>query len=182
MDHSAMGHSGATCYMSMLWNWNTIDSCFISESWHIKSTSMFAGSCVGVIVLVMTLELLRRLSKEYDRHILHQYQRHVASMSTYITAQSPKSTPPSDSCSPPVPALPTPPFRPNLFQQMVRATLHMFQFAVAYFIMLLAMYFNGYIIISIFIGAWIGAFIFSWESVSFSGGISVKEEATACCG
>ncbi|KAI1658071.1 hypothetical protein F4813DRAFT_357254 [Daldinia decipiens] len=39
----------------------------------------------------------------------------------------------------------------------------MVQFAVAYFVMLLAMYYNGYIIISIFVGAYIGAFIFHWE-------------------
>jgi copper transporter 1 len=44
-------------------------------------------------------------------------------------------------------------FRPNLFQQTIRALLHMMQFAVAYFIMLLAMYYNGYIIISIIVGA-----------------------------
>ncbi|KAH7319126.1 Ctr copper transporter family-domain-containing protein [Rhexocercosporidium sp. MPI-PUGE-AT-0058] len=181
MDHSSMGESGSTCVVSMLWNWNTIDSCFISSSWQIKSTSMFAGSCIGVIFLVMSLELLRRLAKEYDRHILNQYQRHIASLNTYITAQGSKDSPQSDTC-PPTAVLPAPPFRPNLFQQMVRATLHMFQFAVAYFIMLLAMYFNGYIIISIFIGAWIGAFIFSWETVNFSGVIGTKEEATACCG
>ncbi len=30
----------------------------------------------------------------------------------------------------------------------------------------MAMYFNGYIIISILIGAWLGAFVFSWHSVS----------------
>lgn len=41
----------------------------------------------------------------------------------------------------------------------------MLQFAVAYFIMLLAMYYNGYIIISIIIGAFLGAFIFSWEGI-----------------
>ena len=39
----------------------------------------------------------------------------------------------------------------------------MLQFAVAYFVMLLAMYFNGYVIICIFIGAFLGAFLFSWE-------------------
>ena len=44
----------------------------------------------------------------------------------------------------------------------------MLQFAVAYFVMLLAMYFNGYIIICIFIGAFLGSFIFSWEPVSLS--------------
>merc|ERR1711964_200920 len=127
------------------------------------------------------LELLRRLAKEYDRHLLNQYQRYIASLNTYINSQDSGSNTPSKSC-PPAVALPTPPFRPNLFQQMVRATLHMFQFAVAYFIMLLAMYFNGYIIICIFIGAWIGSFLFSWETVSLTGEISTKEEATACCG
>lgn len=60
------------------------------------------------------------------------------------------------------------PFRPNLFQQMIRATLHMVAFAVAYFVMLLAMYYNGYIIICIIIGAWLGAFVFSWETVDIA--------------
>lgn len=53
--------------------------------------------------------------------------------------------------------------RPSLIEQAIRALLHMLQFAVAYFVMLLAMYFNGYIIICIFIGAFLGSFIFSWE-------------------
>jgi copper transporter 1 len=57
-------------------------------------------------------------------------------------------------------------FRPNLFQQAIRALLHMMQFAVAYFIMLLAMYYNGYIIISIIIGAFLGSFVLSWEPIT----------------
>jgi copper transporter 1 len=54
----------------MLWNWYTIDACFLSSSWKITSNGMFAGSCIGVILLVMFLEFLRRLGKEYDRYIL----------------------------------------------------------------------------------------------------------------
>lgn len=38
-------------------------------------------------------------------------------------------------------------------------------FAAAYFVMLLAMYFNGYIIMCIFLGAWLGAFVFTWEAM-----------------
>ncbi|KAL8718824.1 MAG: hypothetical protein Q9225_004087 [Loekoesia sp. 1 TL-2023] len=57
---------------------------------------------------------------------------------------------------------------PTFFQQALRALIHMLQFAVAYFIMLLAMYYNGYIIICIFIGAYLGAFIFSWEGIHIS--------------
>lgn len=55
--------------------------------------------------------------------------------------------------------------RPTLLQQLIRAGIHMVTFAVAYFVMLLAMYYNGYFIICILIGAFIGAFIFSWETV-----------------
>jgi len=70
-------------------------------------------------------------------------------------------------------------FRPSVLQQAVRALLHMSAFAVAYIIMLLAMYYNGYIIICIFIGAYLGFFIFGWESVSLSG---PTEDTTVCCG
>ncbi|KAL3418424.1 ctr copper transporter [Phlyctema vagabunda] len=183
MDHSSSSASASACKISMLWNWNTIDACFISTSWRITSTSMFAGSCIGVIFLVMTLELLRRLAKEYDGLILRQYQRHVAAplsldcnpVAACSTERELDFKPAQQNAR--LSAATS--FRPNLVQQLTRATLHMLQFGVAYFIMLLAMYYNGYFIICIMIGAWLGAFCFSWESVTLSG---PKEDATVCCG
>lgn len=160
----------------MLWNWNVIDACFISESWQIKSRGMFAGSCIGVILLVMALEFLRRLSKEYDRFIVKQHAAKFQESSAPTTAAA-KPTAPADATkaglesvnsrelSCPVRAA-MPPFRPSVFQQAVRALIHMVQFAVAYFVMLLAMYYNGYFIICIFIGAYLGSFIFQWETLS----------------
>lgn len=53
--------------------------------------------------------------------------------------------------------------RPNCPQQLIRATMHTMEFAAAYFIMLLAMSFNGYIIFCIFIGAFLGYFVFDWD-------------------
>lgn len=107
----------------MLWNWNTIDSCFLAKSWHITSQGMFAGSCIGVVLLVMVLEMMRRLVKEYDRYLI---RKHAAS-----------STGASDDkavgCN-------TVGFRPTLLEQAVRALLHMVQFAVAYFVMLSVTY------------------------------------------
>ena len=44
----------------MLWNWYTVDSCFIASSWHVTSRGAFAGSCIGVVLLVLLLELLQR--------------------------------------------------------------------------------------------------------------------------
>lgn len=142
---------------------------FISSTWRIQSHGMFAGSCIGVVLLVMSLEFLRRLGKEYDRHILRQHQR--TQFALQQSTPSPKSASLSDdknavACATlPLGKMPIAPFRPNVVQQLVRALLHMVQFAVAYFVMLLAMYYNGYFIICIFIGAFLGAFVFSWETV-----------------
>ncbi|CAK7215170.1 Copper Transporter integral membrane protein that functions in high affinity copper transport [Sporothrix bragantina] len=144
---SSMDMGTGACKISMLWNWNTIDTCFIAKSWHVRSRGIFAGSCIGVVLLVMTLEALRRAVKEYDRYLVRSHRQH------YIAQNGGKAT---DS---------TPGFHPNILQQAVRALLHVFQFSVAYFVMLLAMYYNGYFIICIFIGAYLGSFVFHWETM-----------------
>ncbi|KAF1832320.1 Ctr copper transporter [Decorospora gaudefroyi] len=176
----------------MLWNWNVIDTCFLSSSWHVTSRGMFAGSCIGVILLVIVLEFLRRAGKEYDRYIVAQHATSLlaavpssaASLSDVNgnngTNKTQVAATTSASCVGRVGGK----FRPGLVQQAVRALLHMCQFAVAYFIMLLAMYYNGYILICIFIGAYLGYFIFGWESfnVGQRGQDRMEENATVCCG
>ncbi|KAK4120221.1 Ctr-domain-containing protein [Parathielavia appendiculata] len=169
---------GSGCKISMLWNWYTIDSCFIASSWKVTSTGAFAGSCIGVILLVIALEMLRRAVKEYDRFLINKH----------IKAQQGSSAKPNKALSDdgsPVPNCPAgvnKGYRPTIFEQAIRALLHMVQFAVAYFVMLLAMYYNGYIIICIFIGAYIGSFIFHWETLGGAQQTSAAKEATVCCG
>ena len=201
---------------------------FLAKSWHIKSRGMFAGSCIGVICLVLSLELLRRLGREYDSFIVRRARLRRLYMSDSSTTQSTSNVPlrsegntkPASNCCganaepdatfssaeddiTPMPSSPQTdgaskkqasviaaaasanvirdggvqrerqegtlaPYRPSLVEHSVRSLLHMVQFAVAYIIMLLAMYFNGYIIICIFIGAFLGAFIFSWEPVDLN--------------
>ncbi|KAF5023129.1 hypothetical protein F66182_4824 [Fusarium sp. NRRL 66182] len=181
MGHGGMEHMPGQCKISMLWNWNTVDSCFISNSWHVTSNGMFAGSCIGVVLLVMSLEFLRRAVKEWDRHLLRQhaskYSQGTATGAAMDGSDSNKAGNTAISCHADVP-----PFRPNIWQQAIRALLHVMQFAVAYFTMLLAMYYNGYIIICIFIGAYLGAFVFQWETLSAPGNTSASKEATVCCG
>ncbi|KAL2891648.1 Copper transport protein ctr4 [Ceratocystis lukuohia] len=199
---------GATCKINMLWNWYTIDACFLAESWHITSKGMFAGSCIGVVLMVVMLEFLRRSSKEFDRWLIAQHIAAYtggaaaigavgagarAASATSEGAGSDKagmgcgaSSTPAAAAAVAVASQPTvPPFRPNVWQQATRALLHVMQFALAYIIMLLAMYFNGYIIICIFIGAFIGAFIFHWETINVGSSgeaTSAAKEPTVCCG
>ncbi|OTB00852.1 hypothetical protein M426DRAFT_323966 [Hypoxylon sp. CI-4A] len=153
-----------SCQISMLWNWNTIDSCFLASSWHITSSGMFAGSCIGVILLTMSLELLRRTVKEYDRYLVRKHNPIVVSVPVSTKDGNDDNKATATTSIPMTHGIAQPhTFRPSITEQAIRALLHMIQFAVAYFVMLLAMYFNGYIIICIFIGAYIGAFVFHWE-------------------
>ncbi|KAM0329427.1 hypothetical protein ACHAQA_004734 [Verticillium albo-atrum] len=191
--HDDMADMMGGCKISMLWNWNTVDSCFIAESWHITSTGMFAGSCIGVILLVLALEALRRAGKEYDRHLIRSHAASSLAAASAVPAQASNDSASGGKNSGDPVAHTAPlgaggvaivaPFRPSILQQAVRALLHMLQFAVAYFIMLLAMYYNGYIIICIFIGAYLGSFIFHWEKIGGSTGpTSAGESSTVCCG
>lgn len=54
----------------MLWNWYTVDTCFLAETWHNKTKGAFAGSVIGVFLLVIAIEGLRRLAREYDRKLV----------------------------------------------------------------------------------------------------------------
>ncbi|KAK0730201.1 Ctr copper transporter, partial [Lasiosphaeris hirsuta] len=113
---------------------DTVDACFISDGWQIQSVSMFVGSCFGVILLAVLLELWRRLGKEYDRFLIKTNK-----------GQS---------------------YQPHFWQQLVRAGIFTLQVANAYFLMLLAMYFNGYYIFCILIGTFIAFFAFQCEYLS----------------
>src|SRR3569833_2606586 len=118
----------------MLWNWYTVDTCFISSTWHNRSSGAFAGSCIGTILQVMALELLRRSVKEYDRYLI---RKHAAAAAGSIARASQADSSPPPTAKPGGAALPLGGgFRPSVLEQAVRALLHMLQFAVAYFILL----------------------------------------------
>ncbi|RYP57177.1 hypothetical protein DL770_010729 [Monosporascus sp. CRB-9-2] len=165
-DMSPMAMIPSGCKIRMLWNWETIDACFLSEKWRIRSQGAFAGLCIGVILMVVLLEALRRASKLYDRRLISKHKRTMAMAAVHDKKRhSSEATHGSGSLigKSHYPLDTNVPFRPNVWQQAVRALLHMLQFALAYWIMLMAMYYNGFIIICIVIGAFIGAFVFQWE-------------------
>lgn len=166
----------------MLWNWYTIDACFLSSSWQIKNEGMFAATCIGVILLVICVEFMRRMGKEYDELLLRQFHRRATAHGVALAAKG---------CTGDVvPARQTIIFRATPLQQFIRAVIHAATFGGAYIIMLLAMYFNGYVIICIFIGAGLGKFLCDWLVVRIDldgPGDREKEaqgieETTVCCG
>ncbi|EAQ89396.1 hypothetical protein CHGG_06015 [Chaetomium globosum CBS 148.51] len=173
--HGGDGSAGPACKISMLWNWYTIDACFLTSSWHIASHGAFAATCLGVMLMVVVLEALRRLGKEYDEHIQRDFAARVA-----LIANLPADTAGSSAAAGggvgggvcpaavggggdgEVQAPRTVTFRASPLQQFVRALIHAATFGLAYIVMLLAMYYNGYIIICILIGALLGKFLCDW--------------------
>ncbi|KAF2665908.1 Ctr copper transporter [Microthyrium microscopicum] len=170
----------------MLWNWHTIDACFLARSWQITSQGAFAGTCIGVVLLVMTLEGLRRAAVEWERVLATRAQKAIA-----VTVDNKTRVPSSDSgtsgnkmlqsediASPELVVI-----RPTVWQALVRSGLHCSQFAVAYLVMLMAMYYNGYIIICIFSGAFLGFFVFSgFQPIQVKAQAASTSNATVCCG
>lgn len=69
----------------MLWNWYTVDTCFLSSTWHNNTKAKFAGSVIGVFFLVIAIEGLRRLARDYDRHITKQAMTHHSTMNGDMT-------------------------------------------------------------------------------------------------
>lgn len=172
----------------MQWNWNIVDSCFLSRSWHITNNAMFAASCVGAALLVVCLEFLRRVGHEYDAHLLRQFQRQLRAQQAALTAASP-----ANCCHGPTSTLGTQyaTFRASGLQQLVRAIIHGCTLSLAYIVMLLIMYYNGYIFISVILGAVVGKFLCDWMVVRIPyGGVDEKDERrtsvgaagpTGCC-
>lgn len=171
----------------MLWNWNVVDSCFISSSWHISNNAMFAASCVGAAMLVVCLEFMRRVSHEYDALLLRQFQRQLRAQQAVLAAANP-----ANCCDGPLTSgTQFATFRASALQQLCRAILHGIILGLAYIIMLLIMYYNGYIFISVILGAILGKFLCDWMVVRIPyGNPDEKEERrtstaaagpTGCC-
>lgn len=169
------------CKMDMYWNWYTLNACFISEQWQITSKGMFGGTCVGVVLLVMTVELLRRLQREYDRLIIRKCKDRIKNQSnSEVSSLSHNEKGFAVQTIGFEAAGGAFNFKPTLFQQFIRSLFYMVQLGAGYIIMLLVMYYNGYIFFCILIGGLLGHFLFASDSIA--GGLQQESVSSTHCG
>jgi copper transporter 1 len=69
-----MGAPEHACKISMLWNWYTIDACFISRQWHVRTIGQYAGTVISLFFIMILLEFFRRAAREYDRKIIEGFK------------------------------------------------------------------------------------------------------------
>ncbi len=193
------------CRISMLWNWYTIDSCFLASSWHVKSKGMFAGTCIGTFVWIVAYIWFHRILIEYDQAVvqykLEKYKQdheetHCcctkekeegsdSSLSEKKTEDRSKSTiivnnrgdsllraitnvckhnwlfshPKHDKGGAVL-------IYPSLAEHSIKSFLYMIEWACSFLIMLMWMYYNGYIIIVCILGYFVGELLFNYAPIA----------------
>jgi copper transporter 1 len=126
----------------MLLNWHTIDACFLSSAFHIRSSFAFFLSCLAAFLLVVALEFLRRSQRNLDlyfqtRNALFHNEEYALPEETEEKLL-PKGTK-KEELTLELKGKTT----AVMLEQLVRGLIHTVQFAVSYCIMLLFMYSNG---------------------------------------
>ncbi|KAK4191255.1 Ctr copper transporter family-domain-containing protein [Podospora australis] len=197
------------CLIKMTWNWHTVDACFLAERWQVRSAGHMAMICISVLLLAVLLEAFRRLVKEYDHYLIRRHKKRLPGSSDPLypaargmdfeltgLANPPPTNPPATN-PPPTNTLPTSlspkpitnkpkkykVYRPSFGAQLLRALLRAMHFAIAYIVMLLGMYYNGYILLCIFLGVFFGFLLFHWTRLEEGSkhDIDHADEATGCC-
>ncbi|CAG8975479.1 hypothetical protein HYALB_00004796 [Hymenoscyphus albidus] len=158
MDHSAMGHGSpsaeAMCSMSMLFTWNTKNLCLVFRWWHIQTTPGLIFSLLAVVALTAAYEALRSMSRRYERAV----NRKVQSTPTVLID--------GEAITERTPFLWSGKNQAEISRtaHVVKALFYAVQNFYAFMLMLLFMTYNGWVMIAMGIGAFIGYLMFGLDT------------------
>ncbi|KAJ6534468.1 Ctr copper transporter [Mycena vulgaris] len=161
------------CSMNMLWNTQIVDTCIVFRSWHVSSTTTFIVSCALIMGLGVLYEAIRVLQKKVDTRIaldlaasapggisLSLAGDDVADAGAGVHKTAPKrlviplmftALSLSAVARTAVPLLP----------RLLRAALYGASVFLSFFLMLVFMTYNAYLILATVLGAALGHFVFS---------------------
>ncbi|KAF9915078.1 hypothetical protein BX616_006951 [Lobosporangium transversale] len=171
-EHRGGDHGGGegSCSMNMLFNWDTENLCVVFESWKINTPLGLIFSCLIVIGLAASYELLRAQSRLYEERLREGARKRHGGESTSTHAHVGSDISHDDE----EPLLPTRnlTFRLLRQQQLTRALFYMAQVFVGFFLMLIFMTYNGYLMASTVIGAGLGFYCFGGDALSSTKALS----------
>ncbi|KAF2270695.1 Ctr copper transporter [Lojkania enalia] len=146
MDHDMPGMDhGPRCNMNMLFTWDAQDLCIVFRGWHVSGTGSLIFSLLAIVLLTAGYEAVREISRRYDL-----YAKDVCN----ATDESSSLLRPGR------------PAGRAIEQQMklVKAVLYAVQVFYSFFIMLLFMTYNGWVMLAVAVGAFVGYMLFSNSS------------------
>jgi len=151
MDHSGMDHGGMDygemCKMNMLFTWDTNNLCIIFRWWHIRTTPGLIFSLLGVVALTAGYEGLRSASRQYEAWVAKRQEEVPIGA---VTERTPflRWSGRNQVHSKTAPA------------HVIKAVLYAVQNFYAFMLMLLFMTYNGWVMLSVAVGAFVGYLLF----------------------
>ncbi|KAI5123846.1 hypothetical protein M0805_005665 [Coniferiporia weirii] len=167
MDHGGHGDMdmGGKCSMNMLWNTQIIDTCVVFPQWHIRSHGSFVLSFFAIVALGIFYEWLRAFARRVDRSVARSLANGPAKgKGRGSVSPSGRRSPSPGSLEEENAALLTglpPPLKSSLAKvpasaRALRAVLYGATVFLSFFLMLVFMTYNAYLILAVVLGAAIG--------------------------
>ncbi|KII92595.1 hypothetical protein PLICRDRAFT_27665 [Plicaturopsis crispa FD-325 SS-3] len=161
---------GAKCAMNMIWNTQIIDTCIVFPFWHISSNASFVFSFFVVVALGVGYEYLRAFQRSVDRRIAASLKaKHGGGRSRSVSGERGGLVSAEEASYQEeglltgrrvfktAQASGTPvPFGPRV----LRAVLYGATVFLSFFLMLVFMTYNAYLILAVVVGAAIGHYVF----------------------
>ncbi|KAF2634955.1 Ctr copper transporter [Massarina eburnea CBS 473.64] len=175
MDHGHMDHGNhgghdmpgmpmSKCNMNMLFTWSTKDLCIVFEGWHISGTASLIFSLFAIIILTAGYEAVREASRRYDGYSkgVLEGRRSGDDLSSKAVGADANAVAEESS------SLLRPGRRAGSASEqqikIIKAVFYAVQVFYSFFIMvhrLLFMTYNGWIMLAVAVGAFVGYLMFS---------------------
>jgi len=145
MDHGGMDMSADRCNMNMLFTWDTNNLCIVFRWWHIRSTPGLIISLLAVVALGAAYEALRSASRRYETFV---NKRHEELPNGAVTERTPFLWSGRNQVE------------VSKRAHIIKAFLYAVQNFYAFMLMLLFMTYNGWVMIAVSVGAFVGYLVF----------------------
>jgi copper transporter 1 len=185
MDHSHhehMHHGGAVgtaggdvmeetyrCSMNMLFTWNTQNLCLVFRSWHIDGAASLFFSLLGVVILSAGYEWLRDFTRRFEARI------DAATPENNTTTQNDEENVENGGSEETSSLLPNAGRTPAAASRsryslphILKGALYGLQVFYSFFIMLLFMTYNGWVMIAVAVGAFLGYIVWGGNTAAKS--------------
>ncbi|KEZ44435.1 hypothetical protein SAPIO_CDS3437 [Scedosporium apiospermum] len=130
MDHGGGGND--MCSMNMLFTWSTKNLCIVFRQWHIRSTFDLVLSLIAVVAIGAGYEAIRAFSRKYELAVTKRVEL------------APRQNQPEI----------------NRRAHIIKAVLYGIQNFYAFMLMLIFMTYNGWVMIAVSVGAFVGYLLF----------------------
>lgn len=152
MGHGDMDMGEGRCSMNMLFTWSSRNLCIIFRQWRVTGTLSLILSLLAIVLLAAGYECLREISRRYE-------QSHSARMAAYSTSASSEAPQLNESSSLLVVGRDSKAAAERK-GAVIKALLYAVQVFYSFFIMLLFMTYNGWVMLAVAVGAFVGYLAF----------------------